>query len=124
MSAPTHAVRADLQKNILYVSLSGFMQPDEVKAAADAVKREARRMKPGFSVINDVQHFKPASQDAVAYIADAQKLVHSLSPKRIIRVTGGSSMSGLQLNRTSRQAGYTADTAATVAEAERLALAS
>ncbi|MDX1530219.1 MAG: hypothetical protein R3362_01705 [Rhodothermales bacterium] len=123
MAAPSHSIRTDFQKNILYVTLSGFMQPEQVRTAAEAVKREARRLKPGFSVINDIQQFQPASQDAVAYIADAQRFIHGLGPKRIIRVTGGATVSGLQLKRTARQAGYTADTAATVAEAERLALA-
>lgn len=120
----SHTVRADLAKNLLYVTLSGYMQPADVKAAVTSIKREARRLRPGFSVINDIQAFKPASQEAVADITDAQQFVKSLNPKRIVRVVGGAgNISGLQLSRTARQAGYQADTAATVAEAERLVLA-
>jgi len=116
----SYEVRADLQKNILYLRLEGFLKADQIKAASEKVRAEAARLRPGFGVITEMQHFMPASQEAVAYISDAQKALQRYKPGRVIRVVSDSALASMQFNRTSREAGYQADTAPTRAEAERM----
>ncbi len=122
MSTPpsTFEVRADHARNILYITLTGYLSAEQVKQASQEVIRKAKTMQPGFSVINDIQSFRPVSQDVVAYVAEAQRAVVAAGAHRIVRVTGSTVVANMQFSRTSREVGYDAASAATVADAEAL----
>lgn len=113
-------VRTDLGRNVLYITLEGFFTLDQVRAACAEILRAARRLRPGFALVNDIRTFKPASQEAVSLMTDTQKAISALKPRRVVRVVGASATASMQLSRTGRTAGYDANTVGTLEEAEAL----
>ena len=113
-------IRADVAKNRLYIVLGGFFKDDEVKAAADKCIAEVKKLKPGFVVINDIREFKPASPAGADEIKRAQIFVKQSGGAKIIRVVGEAVLSQAQFERQAKEAGVASDTAASVAEAEKL----
>lgn len=115
-----YIIKADNDKNRLYITLNGFFSDQEVSAAVDAIIDGAKQLKTGFDVINDISNFKPASQDAKSEMKRAQVFVKENGAKRVIRVVGEATISSMQLSSTAKEAGYEADTVATMADAEKL----
>ena len=104
--------------------MNGFFSDAEVITAADLTIAEIKKLKPGFTIINDISHFKAATQAGAENIKRAQVFANERGAKRIIRVVGkdaaASAIAAMQFDRTSKQAGYTADIVATVEDAEKL----
>ena len=115
----TSDVRGDVTKNRLYLVLQGFMTDDEVEAAVKTIMAETKKLKPGFDVVNDISSFKPASAQATAKMADIQRFVKEKGVRRVIRVVGQGGLAATQLARTGKEAGYSADTVATMEDAEK-----
>ena len=113
-------VRADVSKNRLYIVLSGFFPDEEMGGVADRVISEASKLKPGFDVINDVSNFKPTSPRGADEIKRGQTFLQQHGLRRLIRVSGDAVLAAAQFDRQAKASGYTADTAVTVAEAERM----
>lgn len=113
-------IRADIVKNRLYLVLIGFFQDDEVKAASDKCIAEASKLKPGFDVINDISQFKPATPKGADEIKRTQLFVKQHGVKRVIRIVGDAVITQAQFSRQEKEAGYNADTAATLTEAEKI----
>jgi len=113
-------LKSDRVKNRLYLKLDGLFSEDDVKSAGGQIIREARLLRPGFDIINDISGFKPVKPEASAHIAHIQEEVMKLSVGRIVRVVGNNALGKMQLSRTSREAGYNALNAATLQEAEKL----
>ena len=113
-------IRSDVSKNRLYLVLGGFFQDDEVKQAADKCIAEASKLKAGFGVINDISEFKPSTPKGAEEIKRAQLFVKQNGVGRVIRVVGQASLTQSQFDRQAKDAGYQAEVAATVADAERM----
>src|SRR5271157_945714 len=102
-----YTVKADKFKNRLYISLTGFLKPEEVKEAADAVIREAKLLQSGFGVINDISQSKPTSQEATKELVRAQSFLKTAGAGQIVRVVSKENIiAGVQLKRTGKEAGY------------------
>ena len=113
-------IRADTLKNRMYLVLDGFFTDEEMKKAADEAIQEVKKLKPGFAIINDISKFKPATAQGVEEMKRAQKFVQTAGVGRIIRIVESAALAQMQFKRTSREAGYTAETAASVQEAEAM----
>ncbi len=113
-------IHADVAKNRLYMILGGFFQDEEVEKAVDKVMEEVNKLKPGFDVINDISEFKPASPKAAEEIKRGQLFVVQNGMRKTIRIFGESVIAEAQFDRQSKASGYKADTAASIAEAERI----
>jgi hypothetical protein len=79
-------VETDMLKNRLYLTLRGFLTDEMMKAFADHVIREANKMQPGFSVINDISAFKPTSSFGLGQIKRVQTHLKSCGVNRLIRI--------------------------------------
>ena len=112
-------MRADTSKNRLYVVLDGYFSDEKVKEACSKVLREVRKLKPGFTAINDISGFRPASPQGAAEMQRAQGVIMEAGLTRVVRIVG-SALGEMQFRRTSRNAGYGASTAASIQEAERM----
>ncbi len=112
--------RADVNKNRLYVVLQGFIQGDEAKEAADIAIAEAKKLRPGFDVINDISTVKATSEQGVMELLRCQTFLKERGVGRVIRVVPEVTVGSMQIARTSKQAGYEADTARTIEEAEEM----
>ena len=68
----TTRIHADVAKNTLYLILDGFFGDAEIKNAVATTYTEAKKLKAGFSVINDVTGFKPTDPKAGSEIGNTQ----------------------------------------------------
>ena len=112
--------RADVGKNRLYIVLQDFFQADEAREAADVTITEAKKLRPGFDCINDISTVKATSEQGVMELLRCQSFLRDRGMGRVIRVVPEVSVGSLQIARTSKQAGYEADTASSIEEAEEM----
>ncbi len=116
----TSKVWIDKDKNRLYIKLEGLFEYEEAKEAVDRVISESNKLKPGFDIINDILNFKPVSQEAGEQVLRAQKHVVQKGANRIIRIVDKKTITNLQFNRRSKEAGYIAEVASSIKEAEKM----
>jgi len=81
----TYEIRADVVKNRLYARLAGFKTDEDAVRVADTIILEIQKLRPGFSVINDIRELKPASPTASAHMRRAQKVSMEHGSGRTIR---------------------------------------
>lgn len=120
MESATFEVRADLRKNRLYITFTGFFSDQLMQEACAKVESEARRLKPGFSIITDITRCKPATPRGTEFIHRTQAFLAKNGVGRVVRITAPDNVIiKFQFQRRSEGL-YRADTAASVEEAERL----
>jgi len=56
----SYKIWSDAAKNRLYIILKGSIPDEMAKAAADQTIEEAKKLQPGFTVINDFSEVEPA----------------------------------------------------------------
>ena len=112
-------IRADIVKNRLYMHIQGFFPDDEARKIADIGIAEASKLKPGFDIINDISDCKPATIKGIEEIKRAPVAIKEGGVRRVIRIVGQSVTEG-QFVRKSQEAGYDADTAPSIVEAEKI----
>lgn len=114
-------IRADTAKNQLYMVLCGIYGAEEMKQVADKGITESRKLKPGFDVINNIREFKPTTSVWSGKLKRLQVFLNGRGVNRVVRILGDSTIQQSQLARSAKEIGaYTADTAASPEEAERL----
>jgi hypothetical protein len=117
----SYDVRANTIKNRLYVRMVGSMSDAEAKQVATTIMEEIKKLKAGFTVINDISQLKPAGEQATEHLKAAQQASARHGCSRVVRVVGAQSITHMQWNRTLQNSmGVRADQAASVEEAERL----
>ncbi len=115
-----YTIKVDEQKNRLYVTMVGFFKLEEMKKCTDDTIEAIKKLKRGYDVITDISQFKPAGPETVKEIERGQAYFKTSGVNRGIRVIGDSALPDMQFSRTGKIIGYTPNTTATVAEAERL----
>ena len=113
-------IKADIQKNRLYVTLVGYFDYKEMKASTDKTIEEVRKLKRGYDLINDISQFKPASQDALKEVERAQSYLKKTGIRHGIRVEGKAKLTNIQFSRIGKTVDYVADIVETLEEAEKL----
>ena len=79
-------VWSDAAKNRLYLVFQGTIPDDMAKSAAERVIEEARHLRPGFSVVNDLSQAQPAGPWGAAEIKRVQAFLGYMGIERIIRI--------------------------------------
>jgi hypothetical protein len=118
-----YETKAHVDANYLYIRLRGLMQMPEAEAATAAVIAEARALKPGFAIINDISEARPTSPEIAEVIKTAQRALFGMGAKRVVRIVGaGAAATSLQFARTQREsnAAYESHIAATLEDALEL----
>ena len=117
-------IHADAAKNTLYLILDGFFGEGEIKNAVAMTYTEVKKLRAGFSVINDLTGFRPTDPKAGDSIKAAQTDLVKLGMKRVVRVVGQNVLGELQFSLRGKQVGYEGnlkvETAGSVADAEKL----
>lgn len=113
-------VHADVARNRLYLTLSGFFSAEESKQCGDETVAAIRKLKTGYDVITDISTFKPGTPEVAKDIERVQAHFKSSGARRGVRVVGGNAASSMQFARLASQAGFTSCNAATMAEAEKI----
>ncbi len=99
-----HEITFDTIKNYMVLTLKGFMQEEEIKEVAAKVISGIDTLTPGFTVINDISEFKPATASAAEVIKGTQAAVFNKGVGRVIRVEGDAALASMQFNRTQKEA--------------------
>lgn len=113
------SVRADPGKNRLYLKLEGFLGTDELRDAGAKVLSEVKRLKSGFTLVNDISTFKPANDEGAAVIGEVQRAIASMGLTAVARVAP-TALGRLQFERITKGAvSYDTVVVGSVAEADR-----
>lgn len=112
-------VTSDPGKNRLYITLAGYLEAPERKAAMKAIVAEAGTLQPSFEVISDITALHPSNQEGFNDFLRTRAALKLKGLGRVIRVVK-LPLSRLQLARISEAAGFDADEAGSLEAAERL----
>jgi hypothetical protein len=115
-----YTIKADIEKNRLYVTLVGFFNQILMKECTDKTIEEAKKLKPGFDVITDLSQFKPVGQDAQDEIARGQAFFKQAGIKHGIRIEGSATLASSQFNRLGKTVDYNPNVVKNLEEAEKL----
>jgi len=126
-----HGVDASLQHDVDAELVAGeerrlgqlderYFADNEVEDIARKIVLEAGKLYSGFDAINDICACKPVSNEVGVLLKETQSLLRKAGMRRVVRVVGPEMVTGEQFAQGSRELGYTAVTARTVAEAEKL----
>jgi len=117
-----HEVRCDIIKNRLYIKIAGYISEQELKETADKTIENVKKLRPGFSTINDISEVKAGDMPQnTADLVRAQNFIHVSGGGRVIRIVS-SVITKNQFSKSGQKAGSEkdADIAASVEEAERM----
>jgi hypothetical protein len=115
-----YSVRANILKNRLYVTLSGFIPLNEMKECTDKTIEEAKKLKPGYDVITDLSEFKTVSQETLGEVKRAQTFFRESGCRHGVRVVGKDKLASSQMDRSGKSVAYAPDSVETVADAEKM----
>lgn len=116
-------VQADEENNRLYLCYCGFFSPEQARSAADQTIAEARKLKPGFDIINDISRASPFVEKSAQEVERAQAFMKQQGVGRIVRIVNPERLaSKVQFDLQGREAGYEkqSEVAHSLEEAERL----
>ena len=116
----TSKIQANTAKNRLYISLNGFMNDTEVETAVNLVMAETKKLKSGFTIINDISTFKPTTQKGAEAIAKLQLFMKQSGVSKTIRVVGPGAASAMQFNRVSKTTSIGVNEVETIEDAEKV----
>jgi hypothetical protein len=97
-----YEIELDLKKNCLYMKITGFLQEEDAKQMADTIILKAKKLEPGYTIINDISQCKPAPKEAFTHLKRGHSFVARHGVKRIIRVIGNP-VTAMQFNRAQRE---------------------
>ena len=105
------------EKNRLYISLEGHLEPAERKQVAKAVVAAIAQLHHGFDIVHDMSGLHPtdaAGLKELVRVQAAAKVKGLRSVIRIVRIP----LSRMQFERMAKETGWTFETAGTLEEAD------
>jgi len=70
----------------MIIVLRGYLDEDEVRDAVARIMNAADALTPGFTIINNISQFAPASPVVISEIEKVQSYVHGKGVGKIIRI--------------------------------------
>ncbi len=116
----SYRIWSDNKKNRLYVVLKGAMSDGLAKEMADHTIEEAKKLTPGFTVINDISELEPITEIGAKEIKRAQAFLGYKGVKRIIRVVSPAMDLARKQFEAAPQGYPAANTASSIEEAEKM----
>lgn len=121
LETASYDIDADRPTNRLYLTLTGTLDEERIREAAEEAVEAAESLESGFDIVNDISRFRPPSPEAAKPIKEAQGKLLEMGVERVVRVVDDETSAVVEnaFSRRSQQVGYEAMTATTVDEAER-----
>lgn len=121
LETASYDIDADRPTNRLYLTLTGTLDEERIREAAEEAVEAAESLESGFDIVNDISRFRPPSPEAAKPIKEAQGKLLEMGVERVVRVVDDETSAIVEnaFSRRSQQVGYEAMTATTVDEAER-----
>ena len=110
-------VTASPEKNRLYVTLEGHLEPPERAAAGKAFMAAISQLRPGFDIVNDLTGLHPTDTEGLKDLRRLQAAAKIKGVRRVIRIAK-IPLSRLQVERISEEVGLESETAASLQEAD------
>jgi len=115
-----YKIKKDVEKNRLYILLSGIFPISDAKKAKEIILKEIEDLKPNFDVVNDISQFIRGQDEAGKVLQDIMLLLIDKKVNRVVRVIGESKTGLLQFANYSLQIeSYKLKYMPTMAEAEK-----
>ena len=80
------SVRADVRLNRLYTTLRGELSAKDLAALPEELRREARKLLPGYIAISNIKDFRPASAAVEQVLSESMKAAVETGVGPVIRV--------------------------------------
>ncbi len=113
---PLVEVKADVEKNRLYMKLIGLPTPAKAHGLLYRLKVELSKLKPGFTLLNDSRMLMLKEGDVPEIIAEIMQEIAARKPSKVVRVVN--EVAGVPLAKISSEVGYQAAVFNTVKKAE------
>ncbi|MCX6169794.1 MAG: hypothetical protein NTX65_10665 [Ignavibacteriales bacterium] len=94
-------VKKDIEKNRLYVFISGMLSFDEAEKAKELITKEVELLKPGFDLINDISKFIHGADEAGSILKEIMILLIQKKVNRVVRIVGTSKTGLIQFANNS-----------------------
>jgi hypothetical protein len=118
-----YETHSNIELNYLLIVIRGRLDRAAAEAIVASFAGHVQKLRPGFSLINDLSEARPAHDDVVDVMKAGQRQMFVAGAARVIRVIAdGSAASSLQFSRTQREmnVGYEVKIVSTMAEALRV----
>lgn len=116
-----HDIRADLNKNRIYISIGKIENESEMQSIVDKVKSECPKLKTGFTCLTDLRYYEYQDEIFEKYIKEAQEALLAQGMSKVVRVHRKVGMLGhLQFETVSLDLGYRAKNVTSMEEAEKI----
>ncbi len=113
--------QVNIARNRAYLTLKGRVGVEELRAWADNLVGELGKLKPGFSVISDIQDCEPTTEEGRLVIQEVQRKAKEMGMGHVVRITrAANAITANQWQRSSRVVGYMAANAASVEAADKM----
>jgi len=112
-------VSVDIEKNRLYVTLSGHVEATERAEVVNAFIGAVRKLQPGFDIINDMSALHPTESDGLKDLARVQATAKLRGVRKVIRIVK-IPLSRIQLDRLAQETGWEYEIASSLEEAEAM----
>jgi CheY-like chemotaxis protein len=100
-----HKISANVAENYLHICVKGRLEANVADVFLTELIGQARRLRPGFNVLNDLRETRPTSEAVADYIGAAQTALAELHAARVVRIVdSGGASALLQVSRKQREA--------------------
>ena len=116
-----HDVRADLNKNRIYITVGRIENEEEMQSIVDKVNSECPKLKTGFTCLTDLRNYEYQDEIFEHYIKEAQEALLARGMSKVVRVHRKVGMLGhLQFETVSLDLGYRAKNVTSIEDAEKI----
>ncbi len=81
-----HKFVADTFKNRFFMQMKGYYTAEKMSIAANESILEAKKLKPGYTIINDSADLHIHDRDGVAYLGKMMEFAKTYGAKTVIRL--------------------------------------
>lgn len=105
------------EKNRLYVTLGGHLEPSERQEAAKAFIAAINKLQPGFDIVHDMTGLHPTDPEGLKELVRIQAAAKIKGVRKVVRVVK-IPLVRLQFERVALETGWEFETTATIQEAD------
>lgn len=116
-----HSIRADVDKNRLYVKIGKIEDEADMQSLVDKVKSECAKLADGFTCLTDLRGYEYQGEVFEKYIKELQQACLARGMSKVVRVHRWSGLLGhMEFENVSLDVGYSGRNVTSIQEAERI----
>jgi hypothetical protein len=114
-------VRVDEEKERVYLTIHGKIEPEEMAKLADECLEAGRTLPDGFDCVNDMEQFVPSGEETMQEIQRGKRVLAENGMAAAVRIVSESTTGQMQFDRAGEDVeSYAVAKAETVEDAEKL----